>query len=102
MEGPAAILRQITADLPEPLREEDFDGICAACATLHGTPEYLERMQQALPAKLPSLRFQEQVSEILYGASAPGAAAAGGALDGAPGPPPSTDRAAAGPDGGAA
>ncbi|HEX2252431.1 MAG TPA: hypothetical protein VHQ65_04090, partial [Thermoanaerobaculia bacterium] len=77
MEGPVAILRQITADLPEPLRDEDFDGICAACATLHGTPEYLERMERALPAKLPSLRFQEQVFGILDAAAATPAAAAG-------------------------
>jgi hypothetical protein len=65
MEGPAAILRQITADLPTPLREEDFDGICAACATLYGHPEYLERMDRALEAKLPSLRFLDELFTVL-------------------------------------
>lgn len=64
-EGPVAILRQITADMRQPLREEDFDGVCAACATLHGNPEYYERMLRALPAKLPSLRMVDELLTIV-------------------------------------
>lgn len=64
-EGPVAILRQITADDPQPMDDGDFDGICQACAILHGDPRYLERMERALPSKLPSLLLQRQVLEIL-------------------------------------
>jgi MoaA/NifB/PqqE/SkfB family radical SAM enzyme len=60
-EGPVAILRQITASTANPLRDEDFDGVCNACDVLFSNPEYVQLLTDALPAKEPSLHLQEQI-----------------------------------------
>ncbi|MDQ3820139.1 MAG: hypothetical protein M3362_21010, partial [Acidobacteriota bacterium] len=60
-EGPVAILRQLTAETEHPLKDEDFDGICNACDLLFSSPDYMELLRKALPAKLPSLQLQEEI-----------------------------------------
>jgi hypothetical protein len=60
-EGPAEILKQITASSPHPLTDEDFDGNCHACDVLFSSPEYQRLLQAALPDKEPSLRLQEVI-----------------------------------------
>ena len=47
LEGPVAILSQLTADDETPLRAEDFDGICTACDLLFGNPDLLARVRAA-------------------------------------------------------
>lgn len=45
-EGPVAILADVTAADPVPLRPEDFDGICTACDRIFGNPEMLARVRE--------------------------------------------------------
>lgn len=44
-EGPVAILADVTADDPRPLRPEAFDGICTACERIFGDPAMLRRVR---------------------------------------------------------
>ena len=47
LEGPVAILAQLTAEDEKPMKPEDFDGICTACDRLFGDPELLARVRAA-------------------------------------------------------
>ncbi|MBB4096810.1 radical SAM/SPASM domain-containing protein [Sphingomonas kyeonggiensis] len=47
LEGPISILAKVTADDPEPIRAETFDGICTACDRLFGNPDLLDRVRAA-------------------------------------------------------
>lgn len=47
LEGPVAILAQVTAEDETPLRREDFDGICTACDLLFGNAALLARVRAA-------------------------------------------------------
>jgi hypothetical protein len=64
-EGPVAILEEITAGTEDEVTAETFDGICQACDILFTNSRYLERLQAALPGKIPSLMSQEKVYTAL-------------------------------------
>lgn len=62
-EGPAAILRQITADTDAPLTDADFDGICHACDMLFSSPAHIAQMRNLLSRKRPALEVQRALYE---------------------------------------
>jgi hypothetical protein len=74
LEGPVAILAQLTAEDEQPLRAEAFDGICTACDLLFGNPELLARVRAAAEQRRDWLDHTESL--LLRIAQAQDAAAA--------------------------
>jgi MoaA/NifB/PqqE/SkfB family radical SAM enzyme len=63
-EGPVAILADVTADDPRPLRPTEFDGICTACDRIFGDPDMLARVRH----RAEEQRTRIVALETLYGA----------------------------------
>lgn len=61
LEGPVALLCEITAESERPFVEEDFDGVCHACDVLYSSPQLLQRLHDYLPRKLVMLETAEAV-----------------------------------------
>jgi len=59
LEGPVALLCEITAESDTPFAEDDFDGVCHACDVLYSSPELLQRLRDYLPRKMAMLEQAE-------------------------------------------
>lgn len=71
LEGPITILAKVTADDAEPIRAEDFDGICTACDQLFGNPILLDRVRAAAAQRRDWIDHTEQLLEQISHARDP-------------------------------
>lgn len=74
LEGPIAILAEITAKDEAPLLAEDFDGICTACDLLFGSPDLLARVRAAAEQRRDWLDHTEMLLQRISSAQAAGVA----------------------------
>jgi len=65
LEGPVALLCEITADSDRPFKPDDFDGVCHACDVLYSSTDLLARLADYLPRKVEMLAITETVLAAL-------------------------------------